>query len=334
MMDNSKGGGKVLKIGIVGLGGMGTVHYKNYKYIGGCEVVAAVCNSEKSKNKAKEYGLTYYDDIESMVLNEDINVVDICTPTYLHKKYVIDALNLKKHVIVEKPIALERRDADEMFDLAEGKGLLLFVGHVVQFTKETEFLREAVRSGEYGKPLDGYFKRLAGRPQWSKEGWLFDRDKSGVLPFDLHVHDLDLIISLFGAPKDFSYTSCGREDVNYKEAYRINYIFDNLNVTAEAAWYNANYTFSATWRVYFERAVIEYNGESVILYQPNHLPYHYNLDEDFVVSTGINLPPTAMFYRELSHFISCIKKGIPSDIVNREQVVTGIQIMQEILQGE
>ncbi len=324
----------MLKIGIVGLGGMGTVHYKNYQYINDCKVVAAVCNSEKSRERAEEFGLTTYDDTESMVFNEDIDVVDICTSTYLHKKYAIDALNLGKHVIVEKPIALCKEDAEEMFDLAEGKGLLLFVGHVVQFTKETEFLREAVRSGKYGKPLDGYFKRLAGLPQWSKSGWLFDKEKSGVLPFDLHVHDLDLIISLFGVPKNYNYTSCGREEADYKEAYRINYTFDNLNITAEAAWYNANYPFIASWRVYFERAIIEYDGKNVIVYQPNQLPYYYDLHEDVVVSTGINLPPTSMFYNELSHFISCIKEGISSDKVSREQVITGVKIMEDILRGE
>lgn len=320
----------MIRIGIVGLGGMGTVHYKNYQHIDNCKVVAAVSNSESSKEKAKQFGLTSYDSIKSMLENEDIDVVDICTPTYLHKDYVMEALNLCKHVIVEKPIALHKEDAEEMFDLANQMNLSLFVGHVVQFTKETEILRDAVKSERYGKPLDGYFKRLAGRPKWIKGGWLFDKEKSGVLPFDLHVHDLDLIISLFGEPKSFNYTSCGREEVNYKEAYRINYVFENLNVSAEAAWYNVNYPFSATWRVYFERALMEYNGTNVILYEPDKEPFYFDLKEEIVISTGINLPPTGMFYNELSHFIECIRRGIQSDKVTPKQIISGVRIMEEL----
>jgi Oxidoreductase family, NAD-binding Rossmann fold. len=170
----------MVKIGIVGIGGIGTVHYNNYLHIDGCKVIAAVCHSEQSKEKARVLNLTPYNDIASMVKNEDIDVIDICTPTYLHKEHVIESLNHGKHVIVEKPIALHKKDAEEMFDLADEKNLFLFVAQVVRFAKESEILYEAVKSGKYGKPLDGYFERITGRPQWVKDGWLFDKDKSGV----------------------------------------------------------------------------------------------------------------------------------------------------------
>lgn len=323
----------MIKVGIVGIGGMGTVHYNNYLHIDGCEAVAAVCHSSLSKDNARRLDLTPYDDIESMVKSEEIDVIDICTPTYLHKQQVLESLNRGKHVIVEKPIALHRKDAVEMFELARRKNLLLFVAQVVQFSKETEVLREAVRSGKYGKPLDGYFERLSGCPQWTREGWIFNKEKSGVLPFDLHVHDLDMIISLFGKPKGFTCTCCGRQEAGYKEEYRINYAFEDFNIAAEAAWYNSNYPFRASWRVYFERGLIENDGKNVVLYQPDEEPFYYYLGEEVAVPTGINLPATDMFYRELSHFISCIEKGIPSDFIRDEQIITGVEIMEEILKN-
>jgi len=323
----------LIKVGIVGIGGMGTVHYNNYLHIDGCEVVAAVCHSGHSKENTRKLGLTPYDDIESMVGNEEIDVIDICTPTYLHRSQVLESLSRGKHVIVEKPVALSRKDAVEMFDLARSKNLLVLVAQVVQFSEEAEILREAVRSGKYGKPLDGYFERISGRPQWIREGWLFDKEKSGVLPFDLHVHDLDMIISLFGNPKDITYTCCGRKEAGYREAYRINYAFDELNITAEAAWYDSNYPFRSSWRVYFERGLLENDGKNVVLYQPDKEPFYFHREEEVIVSTGINLPATGMFYRELSHFISCIKKGIPSKLVDYEQIIAGVEIMEEILKG-
>lgn len=321
----------MIKIGIVGIGGMGMVHYNNYLNIDGCKVVAAVFNSESSKEKIKELGLKAYDSIESMVKYEDIDVIDICTPTYLHKKQVIESLNHGKDVIVEKPIALHKVDAEEMFELASRQGKLLFVGQVVQFTRETEILRKIIQKKEYGEPLDGYFKRMAGRPKWVKDGWMFDREKSGVVPFDLHVHDLDLIISLFGKPKSFNFISSGRKDIEYKELYRINYKFENLDITAEAAWFNGNYPFSVGWRIYFEKGVLEYDGDNLILYQPDKEPFYYNIEDDIIIPTGINLPPTGMFHRELSHFIECIKNRTPSTIVDSKQIIATIEIMEEIV---
>lgn len=324
----------MVRIGIVGIGGMGTVHYNNYLHIDGCQAVAAVCRSRQSREKALKLGLTPYYDIASMVKGEKIDVIDICTPTYLHREHVMESLKQGKHVIVEKPLALHKKDAEDVFDLVCEKNLLLFVAQVVQFTKESEILHEAVKGGQYGRPLSGYFERICGRPGWVKDGWLFDREKSGLIPFDLHIHDLDLIISLFGKPISFTYTSCGRHDVNYKEDYRFNYTFEGLNITAEAAWFNADYPFKASWRIYFEKGLLEYDGKKLVLYRPGEEPFYYEHEKEVKVDTGINLPATGMFYNELSHFISCIEKGIPSNRVGSGQIITGVGILEEILKGE
>lgn len=318
----------LVKIGIVGLGGMGTVHFHNYKHIDGYKVVAAVVNSEAGRKKAEEFGLKVYETIKDMLANEAIDCVDVCTPTYLHKEHVKEALKGGKHVIVEKPIALNKQDAVEMFALAEEKKCLLFVGQVLQFTKETELLREILAEGKFGNPLDGYFWRLSEEPKWAVDGWLFDREKSGLIPFDLHIHDLDLIISLFGKPKSFSYTSCGRDGKNHNDAYRFQYQFDGLNVTAEAAWYNAKIPFRAGWRIYFENGLVESNGEKIVLYPAEGEVETLEIKEDILIPTGINLPPTGMFYRELSHFLECIRKGVPSDLVPKERVLTVIEILE------
>ena len=128
-------------------------------------------------------------------------------------------------------------------------------------------LRELVHSGEYGRMLDAQFLRLSACPRWSKSGWLFRREQSGHIPFDLHIHDLDLILSLWGEPESVSCTSTGREGLDYREHYRFSYVFPGgATVSAEAAWYNADIPFTATWRVYFESAVAVFDGEKVTVY--------------------------------------------------------------------
>ena len=116
-----------------------------------------------------------YESITDLVDAGGVDVVDICTPTFLHRDNVMESLSLGKTTIVEKPCALTRADAEAMFALAEEKGVNLYVAQVLQFTREVEVLRKLVREGTYGRPLDAVFQRLSARPEWAQGGWLFDK---------------------------------------------------------------------------------------------------------------------------------------------------------------
>jgi UDP-N-acetylglucosamine 3-dehydrogenase len=319
----------MVRIGIVGTGNMGDVHRSNYALMEDCQVVAVVGKFSRGKERAKEWGLPVYDSISEMVQQETIDLVDICTPTFLHKQQVMEALELKKHVITEKPLALSKKDAEEMYRTASEKGVQLYVAQVLQFTKETEILRNLVQSGVYGSALDAQFERLSACPRWSQGGWLFDREKSGLLPFDLHIHDLDLMVSLFGKPEAFSFTSCAGRGRDYPEHYRFLYSYKDRNVCAEAAWLHADIPFIARWRVYFENAMVIYDGTRVTAYPFAHEPVVIaaedkgQMDRKKALSDG-------WYYRELSHFIECVKKGVPSPYVRREQVLTVLDILESI----
>jgi predicted dehydrogenase len=317
------------KIAIVVVGGMGTVHYHNYAQIKKADVRAVVGPSESDQKKAKKWGVKVYQDLDTLLQEETVDLVDICTPTFLHVELALKALAAGKNVIIEKPIALHQEEAERVFALASEKEALVFVGQVLHFTREVEILKEAVQSQKYGKVLDAYFTRLTAAPDWSAEGWLFEKEKSGLLPFDLHIHDLDLIVSLFGPPKSYNYQAAGRKNSKFREHYRFNYQFDDLNVGAEAAWYNANYPFTARWRVYFEEGLLV-NEDELIFYPAAGEAIRFNTEAEPKIETGINLPPTAMFYHELSHFIDCAEREVPSDRITKEQVITTAGILEEI----
>lgn len=319
----------MLKVGLVGLGGMGTVHFSNYKHIDGVGVVAVV-DPNLSEEKAKEFNVKNYASITEMVEKESLDIVDVCTPTFLHKPSVMEALECKVHVICEKPLALSKKDAKEMLELAKKQNVKLFVGQVLQYARETVLLKEIIHSKRYGKVLDAQFLRLSALPRWIKNGWLFDKDKSGLLPFDLHIHDLDLIISLFGPPKEVSYTSAGREDISYQEHYRFSYMYENLTISAEAAWYNADFPFTATWRIYFENAVVVNGPEGMIAYQFDHEPYVFDTTEKVKIPTGINLPPTGMFYYELSDFLNDIENKDYVGCAREDEILKVIEILESI----
>lgn len=321
---------KTMNIGLVGVGGMGSVHYANYKEIEGCQVAAVCGGSKRAKETAEKWGLPCYPSIREMVENCDIDIVDICTPTYLHHDMVMESLDCGKDTICEKPIALSLKDAKEMLDKAEQKDCMLYIAQVLQFTKEVEILRRTVESGVYGKPLDACFERLSACPRWAQDGWLFDVNKSGLLPYDLHIHDLDVIVSVFGKPEGYSFTSCQGEDKDYPEQFRISYDYGKFHVAAEAAWFNADIPWTARWRVYFENGMLINDGSTLTAYQFGSEPKVFDTSDQVMVSTGINVPPCGWYYNELKHFLDCAREHRPSPNVGAGQLLTVMEILEDI----
>ena len=322
---------QALNIGLVGVGGMGKVHHANYQMLPDCRVAAVVGASPRAKATAAEWGVPCFDTITAMAAGCGIDVVDICTPTYTHHDLVLEALACGRHVICEKPIALSAADAREMLAEAQKRGLGLYIAQVLQFTKEVEALKRVVESGEYGKPLDACFERLSACPKWAQDGWLFDVNKSGLLPYDLHIHDLDVIVSVFGKPRGFRMTSCQGDDKAYPEQMRIDYDYGGFHVNAEAAWFNADTPWTARWRVYFENGMLINTGDSLTAYQFGAEPKVFDTADEVVVSTGINVPPCGWFYTELGHFLDCIRAGgKPSPAVPAEQLITVMEILEEV----
>lgn len=318
-----------LRIGLVGSGGMGKVHYANWKEVEGARVVALCSGSATS---SQWDGLPVYPTLSQMAAAEQLDAVDICVPTYLHHDFVMEALELGLHVICEKPIALSYAQAKEMLDKAEAVGKHLYIAQVLQFTKEIQALHKLVSGGEYGKVLDASFERLSACPQWSAGGWLFDREKSGLLPFDLHIHDLDVIVSLFGKPDSFTVHTCKGRGKDYAEHLRISYQFGDLQVNGEAAWFNAPIPWTARWRVAFENAVVIHDGSTMTAYSFDAPPRIFDTKDAVEISTGVNVPPCGWYYNELSHFAQCLRENRPTPYVTREQLLTVMEILEEVRQ--
>ena len=320
-----------MNILLVGLGGMGTCHYMNYCEIEGAEVVACVGRTDSDKAAAAKWNLPIYDAIAEACAAHSVDVIDICAPTYLHKALVLEAAAQKKHIICEKPVALKLADAKEMYAAAEENGVQLYIAQVLQFTREVETLREVIADQRYGKPLDGCFERLTACPKWSQGGWLLDKEKSGLLPFDLHIHDLDVIVSMFGKPDDVIFTECAGEGKAYAEQYRFQYIYHNgLNVCAEAAWFNAAIPFTARWRVYFERGMLICDHNGVTGYAADGAVTKFDISDPVVVDCGINLGRSGWFYRELTHLLACAGKGEPSALVPKKRVLDVVEILEKV----
>lgn len=188
----------MIKVAIVGCGTMGNVHAKGYVNIKNAKVVA-VCDIRKEKGMAMSEFLDakYYESYDEM-LKEDVDIIDICLPTYMHKEFALKAMEVGKHVFCEKPIALSVEDAEEMLNKAKEKGVKLSVGHVVRFFPSYKNAVSLVKEGKIGTPKLIRTTRNGAYPGWSWENWYSHYELSGGPLLDLIIHDIDWIISNFG----------------------------------------------------------------------------------------------------------------------------------------
>jgi len=201
-------------IGLVGIGFMGMIHYLAARGLRDGRVVA-IC-SRDAKKLAGDWrdirgnfgprgevmdlsAVKKFDHLDALLADPAVDLVDICNPTHLHAETAIRALQAGKHVLVEKAIALDPKDADAMVKVATKAGKVLMVAHVLPFFPEFAFAADAIRSGRHGKVLGAHFKRVISRPDWSAE--IGDAAKTGGPAVDLHVHDTHFIGLVCAVPK-------------------------------------------------------------------------------------------------------------------------------------
>jgi predicted dehydrogenase len=202
------------RVGIVGLGFMGMVHYLSYQKTPGVQVVA-ICESDERRRSGDWRGIkgnfgpageqidlsgvNTFAEIDAMLAEDDIDLVDVTLPPSLHAEVSIKALDGGRHVFCEKPMSLSPDECRRMAEAAQRTDRRLLIGHVLPYFPEFRWALEVVRSGKYGQLLGGSFKRVIADPAWLTNYW--QADKVGGPMLDLHVHDAHFIRLLFGMPE-------------------------------------------------------------------------------------------------------------------------------------
>lgn len=205
----------MVRIGIVGIGFMGRIHYLAAQRLSGARV-AAVCSRDAAKlagdwtntrgnfgpepGRVDLGGVKTYSAFADMLADPDIDLIDVCTVTDQHTPLALQALAAGKHVLVEKAIALSPADADAMVAAAKKAGKMLMVAHVLPFFPEFKYAAEAIRGGQYGKLLAAHFTRVIAVPDWSAD--IADAAKTGGPAVDLHIHDTHFIGLVCGVPNE------------------------------------------------------------------------------------------------------------------------------------
>lgn len=199
---------KKLKVGIVGIGGIGkNVHLPAWTDNVNVEVVA-LCDilEERAIKAAKEYGIRHtFKDYMDLINMENIDVVVICTPNYLHSTISVEAFKKGKHVFCEKPDAINLEEALKMKKASEESGKLLMVMRNNRFIGTSQYLKNYINQGHMGEIYAAKCGWLRRRGIPGKGGWFTTKEQSGGGPLiDLGVHMIDLAIWLMGNPTPVS----------------------------------------------------------------------------------------------------------------------------------
>ncbi len=323
----------MIRTGIVGLGFMGQQHFAIHQAMDNINLVA-VCDKEAKRRaeqaeavggnlgEASTLDLTAYTRCATIeeLLALDIDCVDICTPTFLHADMTVKALEAGKHVICEKPMALNVAECQRMIDAARANGKLLFVAQCIRFWPAYEKLAEMIKHNEFGKLTSVKFTRVSPTPTWSQDNWLMDNSLSGGALTDLHIHDVDFITSLFGRPKMVSAMGGNRNSTGAPVDNVITqYTYGDFACFAEGGWgFPPTWPFEMSFQVLGEKGALEFSTSkdpSLTFYPMEGEPTHPEVSGD----TG--------YQREFAYFMECLETGKQPERVLPESAMASIEVI-------
>lgn len=295
-----------MKVGVLGLGFMGATHVSAFGRLPGVEISSVFSNNEKAlSGDLRDVGgnlgfagsqhnfsqVTKCRSWEDVLADPKLDAIDICLPSHLHAQITIAALTAGKHVLVEKPMALTVEDCNAMQAAAVKHRKILMVGHVLRFWPDYLELRKFVDRHSGEQIREARFSRRCGLPIWSR--WLQDESLSGGAMLDLLVHDIDIVLNLFGPPNSVrARTAGGVDTVEAKLQYEAGF-----SVSLGGGWFEPERPFAMSFDVKTESA-------------------HLMLDEKGLRQQDANgewepvtAEPQDAYQAEVGYFLECCRKN-------------------------
>lgn len=302
----------MVKIGIIGCGGMGHRHASCYEVLkeqGAVVTAVADVRPEKAKDLADKFGCAIYENGMDLIQNADVDAVDICLPTFIHACHAIAAMKAGKAVFCEKPVCLTVEEGHELLRVQKETGAKVMVGLCLRMWDEYMWLKQVYDDKRYGELENAVLRRLSPIPGWGWENWLLNQDRAGGVAVDMHIHDVDFIRHMMGEPEQVQ-ASVFRNAEGLIEHIMAAYNYGRKLVTIEANWhYPLGFPFESGFRVKFEKATVVCdfrNAEPLVVYTDNHqevikLEPAYAADDQS--DENCNITSLGAYYNELRYFV-------------------------------
>jgi len=318
---------------IVGLGLMGRTHLRALDAVrraGFGARLVAVCDRHESRlsgrvppggNLPSRRGarrlfdpaqLLATSDFDELLADERVDSVSICTHTDSHVELALRALAAGKHVLVEKPVALEPAAVRSLARAAAKARRIAMPAMCMRYWPGWDWLAARVRDRRFGRVRSAVFQRLASAPDWATDFYADARRSGGAL-VDLHIHDADFVRWLFGAPR--ALISAGS-----LEHVTTLYHFARgpAHVVAEGGWdHSEGFPFRMRYLVVFERATADFElgrAAPLLLHRGGK-------------STPVALAPGDGYRGELRAFLRAVSGGARAGLPTMDEAAAVMELL-------
>jgi predicted dehydrogenase len=312
----------MLKIGIVGSGFMGRTHAAAWVKLP--VELAGICSADEKRAKklATEYGAQSFATLDTLL--QQVDVVDICTPTHLHHNMVLQAAAAGKQIVCEKPLARTVSQAREMIKACEQANVHLLVAHVLRFSPEYVQAKAVVDNGDIGRVAVQRFTRCSALPNWASDNWLMDMEKSGGILLDLMIHDYDYARWLAGDVESVYAKSLRGQYPGATEDYALVMLKHTNGAISnvEGGWAYAAGMFRTAFEIAGDAGLIEHPADS-------STPLGIYMKEKNIVAADALIPTSPLaedpYLTQLQHFYEVLTRDIEPR-VTAEDGLAAVQI--------
>ena len=306
---------KPLRVGVVGVGYLGSIHARIYQKMANVDLVAVMdTNAEQGSQVARECDCSFVQDPDSLL--DIVDAVSIVVPTSLHREIAEPFLDKGIPVLLEKPVAHTVEDAREIVYLAKQSRTLLQIGHLERFNAGVVRLAE-----ELDRPRFMEVHRL---------GEFVARATDVDVVTDLMIHDIDIVLSL--VPSELRYISAvgARVITDHVDIANARLEFEDgavVNVTASRV---SSKKFRRI-RVFAESCylALNFDDQQIDVARPGVRPAEGGFAS--IISETIRVKPRAPLDAELEDFVDCVKSG-RDPVVDGETGVRALQVAHEVRQ--
>jgi predicted dehydrogenase len=313
-----------LRVGVIGIGLQGMGHVNSYLALPNAELVAvADVDEERVKKLARERGIPrWYTDYHQMLEEADIQAVSIATPDHLHFEPTMAAIQVDKHILLEKPMALTVHEAEQMAEAAERADLKLIVNFSHRFQLPTARVKEALDRGELGYPVYAYARlnntlfvptRML---SWSSRT---------ALPHWIMTHEVDRVRWFFGseAKRVYAVSSSGvlkGMGIDVADLYHATVELENGAIaTFESAWILPETMPSvADCKVHFifSKAWVDLDHSEPVVKMATQDKYA----QPGIMAGYLHGEPVGTVYEAVKHFVKCVLEDRPTVVTARDGV--------------
>lgn len=299
-----------LNCAVIGAGNMGKNHARTYSEIPSINLVAIVDVNEKLGNEvARTYGSRYYNDLSEMLSKENIQVVSICVPTALHVEVAKKCIDKRVNVLLEKPIAMNVKEGEEILKYAKKKNVKMMVGHIERFNPAVQHVKQMIKKKELGDVIAIMARRVGGFPPQIRDA---------NIAVDLAIHDIDIVNYLLEAlPEEVSFHK-GRNHIKKREdSVEFFLKYKNASAYLQANWVTPvkirKLNITGT-KGYLE---MDYINQKIEFYKSNYKKFRETSKNfsDYILRfsepdvIGIAVAKKEPLKEEILYFIDCVNKN-------------------------